>query len=118
MVQCDLDRSAWHLIGAQSPSPRLRRSPVIPGCTPTVNRRAILARFFRPKLTTPYPVRPYRPYGVNWGVHGELLIKRRSVCETDRDSVLARRTAVVRRFVAKDSRFDRPHALRQVPGLN
>jgi hypothetical protein len=40
-------------------------------------------------------------------VDGELLIKRRSVCETDCDSVLARRIAVVRRFVAKDSRFDR-----------
>jgi hypothetical protein len=38
------------------------------------------------------------------GVHGELLIKRRSVCGTGRDSVLARRIAADRRFGVKDGR--------------
>jgi hypothetical protein len=38
------------------------------------------------------------------GVRSELLIKRRSVCGTARDSVLARRIAADRRIGVKDGR--------------
>jgi len=49
----------------------------------------------------------WREAGRVKGVHGELLIKRRSACGKARDSVLARRSAADQRFAVEHGRVDR-----------